>query len=143
MPLSQDQLAAFGAVARAGSFTRAARVLHLSQPALSRRISNLEEELEAVLLVRGRSGAALTDAGRRVLAFLDAKHGLETDLLGDLVSPSAYRGVVRLAGISSLLPAVVLPALAPFLREHDGVQIEIQRQLERSPIHELVAGRID
>jgi DNA-binding transcriptional LysR family regulator len=37
----------------------------------------------------------------------------------------------------------VLPALAPFLREHDSVQIEIHRQLQRPTIHELVAGRID
>src|SRR5215471_3777439 len=97
-PLSQDQLEAFGAVARAGSFTRAARALHLSQPALSRRITALEEALEAQLFVRGRAGTAPTEAGRRLLGFVDAQRALEEELLGDLgPTAAAYRGVVRIA----------------------------------------------
>src|SRR5688500_17550703 len=117
-PLSQDQLQAFAAVARAGSFTRAAAALHLSQPALSRRIAGLEEQLEAVLLVRGRAGVALTEAGRRQFDFVEAQVALEEELLGDLApspSPTTHRGVIRIAGVSSLVPAVVLPAIAPLL----------------------------
>src|SRR5512145_2929146 len=99
-PLSQDQLQAFAAVARAGSFTRAAAVLHLSQPALSRRIAGLEEQLETVLLTRGRGGAAVTDAGRRLLEFVEAQRALEEELLVDFTpSTGAHRGVVRLAGL--------------------------------------------
>jgi len=148
MALSQDQLDAFGAVARAGSFTRAARELHLSQPALSRRITNLEQQLETVLLVRGRAGATPTDAGRRLLGYLDAQRALEADLVGDLsvrgsTAAPTYRGVVRIAGVSSLVPGVALPALAPFLREHPMVQIEIHREVERRLADALVADRID
>jgi DNA-binding transcriptional LysR family regulator len=143
-PLSQDQLHAFAAVARAGSFVAAARVLHLSQPALSRRIAGLEEQLETTLLVRGRSGAALTSAGRRLLDFVEAQRALEEELIGDLEpSPVSYRGVVRIAGVSSMVPPVVLPALAPFLREHPAVQIEIRREIDRNVIDALTAGRID
>src|SRR5688500_15344648 len=72
--LSQDQLAACAAIARAGNFTRAAAALHLSQPALSRRIAGLEEQLEAVVLVRGRAGVSLTEAGRKLFAFVEAQH---------------------------------------------------------------------
>src|SRR4051812_22063782 len=123
-PLSRDQLQAFAAVARAGSFTRAAKVLHLSQPALSRRISSLEEELESSLLVRGRSGVLLTEPGRRLLDFVEAEGALEEELLSDLKSsPATFRGHVRFAGLSSLIPPVVLPVLAPFLREHPDMQI--------------------
>jgi DNA-binding transcriptional LysR family regulator len=144
MTLSQDQLAAFAAIARTGSFTRAARALHLSQPALSRRITNLEEALAMVLVVRSRTGATLTDAGRRVLGFVEAQRALEDELLGEL-SPTtpAFRGVVRVAGVSSLVPPVVLPALAPFLREHPAVQIEIHREVEGRLADDLVAGRVD
>jgi DNA-binding transcriptional LysR family regulator len=143
-PLSQDQLEAFAAVARAGSFTRAAAALHLSQPALSRRITGLEERLEAMVLVRGRSGASLTEAGRRLLDFVAAQRALEEELLGDLgPAPASYRGVVRIAGLSSLVPPVVLPALAPFLREHPAVQIEIQREADRPAVEALTAGRVD
>ena len=144
MALSQDQLAAFAAIARTGSFTRAARSLHLSQPALSRRITNLEEALEVVLVVRRRSGATLTDAGRRVLSFVDAQRTIEDELLGELApSPTEYRGVVRIAGVSSLVPPVVLPALAPFLRQHPAVQIEIHRELEPRLVDSLLVGRVD
>ena len=143
-PLSQDQLEAFAAVARAGSFTRAAAALHLSQPALSRRISGLEESLEATLLVRGRMGVSLTEPGRRVLEFVEAQRAMEEELLGALEpSPAAYRGSVRIAGLSSLVPGVVLPALAPFLREHPGVQVEVERDVDRGVIEGLARGRID
>lgn len=142
--LSQDQLQAFAAVARAGSFTRAAAALHLSQPALSRRIAGLEALLETVLLTRGRGGAQLTEAGQRLLEFVEAQRALEEELLVDL-SPgtTTYRGVVRIAGLSSLVPPVVLPALAPFLREHPAVQIEIHRDVDRSPTEALAEGRVD
>ena len=143
-PLSQDQLEAFAAVARAKSFTRAASALHLSQPALSRRVTGLEEQLETMLLVRSRAGATLTEAGRRLLDFVEAQRALEEELLGDLEpSVEAYRGVVRLVGLSSLVPPVVLPALAPFLREHPAVQIEIHREVDRRAVEALNEGRAD
>ena len=125
-PLSQDQLAAFAAVARTGSFTRAAAELHLSQPALSRRVANLEAQLGATLLVRGPK-VEVTEAGRRVLAFTHAQRALEDELLGELrPDQAALRGLVRIAGSSSIVPALVRPALAPLVREHPHFQLEVQ-----------------
>jgi DNA-binding transcriptional LysR family regulator len=142
--LPQDQLQAFAAVARAGNFTRAAAALHLSQPALSRRIAALEEQLETVLLVRSRAGATLTESGRRLLDFVEAQRALEEELLGDLEpAAAAYRGIARVTGLSSLVPWVVLPALAPFLREHPAVQIAVHREVDRRIIEALAAGRVD
>lgn len=60
----EDRLQKFAALADAGSFTKAARTLHLSQPALSTSIAKLERELRARLLVRGSRPLELTDAGR-------------------------------------------------------------------------------
>jgi DNA-binding transcriptional LysR family regulator len=127
MPLSQDQLVAFAAVVRAGNFTRAAAELHLSQPALSRRIANLEEQLAAVLLVRSAAGVTVTDAGRRVLDFVRSQQTLENDLMGDL-SPSLdqHRGSIRIAGLSSIVPVLMLPDLARFLHQHPAVQLELR-----------------
>jgi DNA-binding transcriptional LysR family regulator len=55
-----------------GGFTRAAAALHLSQPALSRRIALVEHELGQPLFERGRRGARLTDAGRAFLPHAQA-----------------------------------------------------------------------
>ena len=53
----------FAAVAAHGSFNRAAQNLHLTQPALSRQVKDLEDELGVPLLVRGKNAVTLTDAG--------------------------------------------------------------------------------
>jgi len=58
------QLQYFLQVAELGSFTRAAGVLHVAQPALSRQIRSLEEQLGATLFNRSERGVSLTDAGR-------------------------------------------------------------------------------
>ncbi len=58
----------FVGVAELSSFTKAARKLHVAQPALSRQIRQLEDEVGARLLERDRQGARLTEAGRAFLA---------------------------------------------------------------------------
>ena len=59
-----DHVEAFVGIVRRGGFTRAGATLHLSQPAISRRLRLLEHELGAPLFERIRSGVVLTDAGR-------------------------------------------------------------------------------
>src|ERR671936_2878020 len=59
----EARLRAFAAVAREGSFSRAAEELFVSQPAISKHVASLERELGAQLVVRNRRGASLTPAG--------------------------------------------------------------------------------
>jgi DNA-binding transcriptional LysR family regulator len=61
----------FAVVASAGTVSSAARRLHTSQPAVSRRIHQLERELDAPLFERTPKGMTLTPAGRAVLAYTD------------------------------------------------------------------------
>src|ERR1700691_3824474 len=75
-----EQLEYIAAVARLGSFRRAAEAVHVSQPALSESVRALERELKVDLLERGRLGARVSDSGRDLLphiqAVLDAVDGL-------------------------------------------------------------------
>lgn len=70
------QLRYFAAVAEVLSFCKAARVLHVSQPPLSRQIRNLERSIGAVLLIRSSKGVTLTRAG--VLFFAEVERILDT-----------------------------------------------------------------
>lgn len=81
MDLDLRKLRSFVSVAERLSFVQAAEELHITQPALSRQIQALEEELGVPLLVRDRRGTALTGPGRQLLedarALLDAAAGVE------------------------------------------------------------------
>jgi LysR family transcriptional regulator, nitrogen assimilation regulatory protein len=83
----------FSAIARAGSFSRAAEQLHVAQPALSVHIRNLEEELGLQLFVRTARGVMLTPEGERFL-------GSANDVLRhfDLACESARKGATEASG---------------------------------------------
>src|SRR5689334_18120321 len=82
LSMTYDQLAAFLAVAEAGSFTAASSKLRKSQPAVSKLVRNLEGELGVQLFDRAQYRATLTDAGRvfheRAMAVIEHTESLRT-----------------------------------------------------------------
>jgi DNA-binding transcriptional LysR family regulator len=92
-------LQAFTSVAEHGSFSLAAETLHLTQPAVSKRIVALEEELDARLFDRGGREVRLTEAGRvllehaqRALDELDAaRHSIHDLATGDIRGRTAFK----------------------------------------------------
>lgn len=60
----EDRLVKFARIVDAGSFTKAALLLHISQPALTSAIKKLEKELQAELIIRSNKGLTLTTAGK-------------------------------------------------------------------------------
>lgn len=124
--LNDSQLEAFYTVAMEGSFTKASEVLHLSQPALSRRLQSLEEQIEFTLFDRTPQGVELTEAGKKLLMFVKNKIALEQEALLDIrgEAQSTLSGLIRIAANSSLLEQVVMPALTPFLLDNPKVQVE-------------------
>lgn len=125
--LDLNRLRYFQAVADAGSFSRAARRLGLSQPTLSVQVARLEEEIGALLLQRDRTGVRLTETGRRLLTFssdLLARIGeMEHALRADVHEPVGdFRiGAIHSFGIYVMPEALLLmreryPRLTPSLR---------------------------
>src|SRR5216117_1724990 len=89
-----DQVETFVAIVRRGGFTRAASSLHLSQPAVSRRLDLLERELGRPLFDRTRGGARLTEAGQAFLPHAEAllasmRDGVEASSRFDRPFPGA------------------------------------------------------
>lgn len=136
MILSAHELEAFGAVARTLNFSEAARRVNITQPALSQRIQSLERTLGLTLFVRDRKEVRLTDAGSRLLRYWRAKDHLEAELLNDLgeAPEGKLGGRLRIAGYSTVLQSVIVPALAGLLRENPAVQFEFNvRELRDLP----------
>src|SRR5512141_2544688 len=67
-PMDLKQLEYFVNVVDLGGFSRAARLLRVAQPAISRQVRSLEVELRQTLLMRNGRGATPTEAGKRLLA---------------------------------------------------------------------------
>lgn len=92
MNVSLSQIKAFYTVARVGSIKAAAAALNLSQPAVSARIKQLEEELEFSVFKRTAKGVHLSIRGRELLVYAEKMLKLNDDLLRSMKAPSDYRG---------------------------------------------------
>ena len=123
MSLSSGQLDAFVALSRHQSFSRAAEALHITQSALSQRIMKLEEELALTLFIRESHQVRLTPPGERLLRYCQLKDSLEEESLSDMkaTGKKVLTGNLRIAGYSSVVRSVVVPALSSFLNTHADI----------------------
>ncbi len=119
-------LAAFIAVARTRNFRRAAREQHVSTSSLSQRLRELEEQLGVRLLNRTTRSVALTEAGEMLLsrvspALAEVGEALE-QVRGLREVPS---GRLRINAPPPAVDLVLAPMVAPFLKAHPKIDLEI------------------
>jgi len=145
MALSSSQLEAFVAVAKYKSFSQAAQHLHVTQSALSQRILNLEEEIEANLFVRESSGLRLTQTGGDLLKYCHIKDSLEEEFLLGLKSKNKgeLSGSVRIGSFSSHARSVLLPKLGELNKIHPKVNAELLVREIRELPSLLKSGQAD
>ena len=109
--LDPRRLLTFHAVARAGSFSAAARELSLTQPAVSQQVAALERELGAQLLHRGPGGLTLTEAGALALEHAEAlaqRLAIADTQLAELGSEEAKLRVGAFpSALATLVPAAI------------------------------------
>ncbi len=119
-------LLAFLAVAREGSFTRAAAKLKMSQPAVSQTVRDLEERLGVRLLNRTTRSVAPTQAGERLLQRIGQKFDemdMELAALGELREKPA--GTIRITATEHAAEAILMPALARTLPKYPDIKVEV------------------
>lgn len=149
MHFTLRQLAIFEAVAEHLSYTRAAEVLHLSQPAVSMQIRQLEENVGLPLFEQLGRRTYLTDAGRELIAHSKAisRRLREVDeLMAGLKGLTAGRLKVSVATTANEFGARML---ASFSQQHVGVSISLDvtnrqvllRQLETNERDLVIMGR--
>jgi DNA-binding transcriptional LysR family regulator len=123
----EARLRAFAAVAREGSFSRAAEQLYVSQPAISKHVASLEAELGTKLVVRNRRGASLTPAGEVLADYVLRAEALIANAHRALAAGGdAQVGTLALA--ASGIPGTYLlpPVLARFHEQHPAVELDFR-----------------
>jgi DNA-binding transcriptional LysR family regulator len=124
-----DHVEAFVAIVRHGGFTRASAALHLSQPAISRRIRLLETELGAPLFERLPGGPLPTEAGRVFLPHAEALLASMRDGAEAVAALEGESGAVTLALVGTLASTALTGRLKRFREEHPEVDLRVRTAL--------------
>src|SRR5713101_3698099 len=141
-PMELRHLRYFVAVAAHGSFNRAAEILHLTQPALSRQVKDLEEELGVPLLVRSQNTVKLTESGS--LFYGEAREVIaRANEAVCRVRGEARSETLRVGYAPSMIAGIMPAVLEKFQSATPRVRIELT-DLSSREINELASeGRLD
>ena len=142
--LSSRQLDAFIALAEQRSFTRAAALCHLSQPAFSALIRAMEDDLGLRLFDRSTRHVDMTPEGH---SFLDSARRIRSEITLALASvrdaATLQRGRVAVALLPSLAAGWLPGVLAQYRTAHPGIEIDIADVLSEPCIERVASGRAD
>jgi DNA-binding transcriptional LysR family regulator len=141
--LDPRRLLTFREVARQGSFSKAADVLALTQPAVSQQVGALERELGATLLTRGRGGTTVTPAGELLLAHADAvaaRLELADVQMDELADES--RLSLRLGAFPSALATIVPVAVGALRRGQPELKVAIEEARSGELAAAVAAGEL-
>ena len=136
-----DDLASFVAVARERSFTRAAKKLGVSQSALSHTMRDLEARLGVRLLTRTTRSVSPTEAGERLLHSLGPRfEEIEAEIAAVRDLREKPAGTIRITATENATETILIPKLAPLLREYPDIKVEI---IIDYGLTDIVAQRFD
>lgn len=134
----------FYTVAQCGNISAAARKLYISQPAVSKSISRLEEHFTSPLLIRSSRGVALTENGRLLYrqletAFQAIRQGEEMIAQNDLLGA----GSLSIGVSTTLCKYVLLPYLQDYIAANPYVKVSLSCQSTHETIAALESGALD
>ncbi len=137
-------LRSFLAVAEIGAITEAAEQIGITQPALSRRLQQLEEHLGVELLMRGRKGVTLTEMGRLVQSEalgIVARY----EQMRELVSSHQRLegGTVRIGGGATAVSFILPEAIAEFQAAYPQVRFQMREAGSSEIADDVVAGHLE
>jgi len=138
------RLDVFCAVAQHRSFTRAAEALHLTQPAVSRHVQQLERQLGVGVFRRAGGLVVLTEAGQEVLSAAQRIAGVLEEMRDAL---DAYKGLkrgnVRLIATTTAGEYLLPPVVAAFQRANPGIRVALRVTNRATVLKALADGEAD
>lgn len=132
----------FEAVCRTGSFTRAADFLGTGQPAVSRSIAVLEQELGCRLFLRQKQGVTLTPEGERLYTHVKAACE-EIRQAEEELQEQPISGSVRIGASETALHSFLFPRLRRFQALYPGIRLLLHNVTTPKAEKELKSGEID
>lgn len=134
----------FYAVANAKNITKAAEELMISQPAISKSIKKLEEQLGGTLFVRTKRGVVLTDEGKEFYNYI--KQAMEyiynaENKFTDLINLNT--GIIKIGISTTLTKEFLLPYIEIFHKKYPNIDIQIVTDVTTVLIPKLRNGLID
>lgn len=138
------QLKVFCTVTRSQSFSKAAKLLHMSQPAVSTQIKNLEEYYEGQLFERTPHGVVLTKAGEVFYSYAERILNLYDEMEQQLESVLQRRSHQIIVGASTTIGNVSLPcSIYLFKEEYPEVSIRLQIANSDEALRKVMANEVD
>jgi DNA-binding transcriptional LysR family regulator len=137
------KLRVFYETAREGNFLRAAKSLKLTQPAITKTIKSLEEQLRSPLFVRHSRGVTLTKNGVMLLEFCESLFLKTRDLDQKMAAKDAMSGVVRIGTYETLGELFWPDALMRLKKEFPHILVELTTEHPESHWIKLESGALD
>ena len=138
------QLTYFQKIAELRSFTRAANVLHIAQPSLSRQIQQLESELGVLLFVRSDKGAMPTEAGMALQERANAVLQQFRDIRDEIgLQARVAKGELRFGLPPSLFDLITVPMVCEFRRRNPNVQLLVTEGVSAALHERVLTGSLD
>ena len=144
LPFTLQQLRILKAVATEKSFTRAAEILYLSQPSLSKQIKSLEKNLDISLINRENNKISLTENGKVFLQYSERLLGLCEESCRALIDlKNGNRGNLRI-GASQTIGTYLMPGvLALFAQSYPQIDLKVQVNSTRIVAKNIMNREID
>lgn len=134
----------FLAAVETGSLRAAAARCGVSQPTIGEQLRLLEEELDVALLTRSRTGVRPTPAGQAMLdPFRRLVHAEDLVREAAMESGGAYRGSVRVGGVSVTAELIVAPVVGRLRGEHPGLRFTVREGASADIEAAVQAGELD
>lgn len=144
LPFTLQQLRILRAVATEKNFTKAAAVLYLSQPSLSKQIKNLEKNLDVLLINRERNNISLTESGKVLLQYSERILALCEESCRALIDlKNGDRGNLTV-GASQTIGTYLMPRiLALFAQNYPQINLKVQVNSTRIIAKKIIHREID
>lgn len=137
-------LKTFASVAEQRSFSRAAEAIHISQPAVSRAVRELEDQLGMALVERGGGQVRLTEAGAELFQHARAIFALEQSAMADLRGRLGLeRGSLTIGASRTIGTYFLPPVIAEFLQQFPAIDVRIISENTELIQRRLLAYELD